>query len=82
MDEKKETLIRLVGEPTRGTCGGRTCGAAIDWYETLRGKRMPMDAGAVPRRSETDQATGRVIVFMAASDSHWNSCPDRPEFGR
>lgn len=76
-----ETLIRLLdGTGTAGACRG--CGAPIQWYETLRGKRMPMNAGAVARKSETDPATNRVIALFSADDSHWNACPDAPSFSR
>ena len=75
-----ETLIRLYEDSKQGgQCRG--CAADIEWYETLNGKRMPMNAGAVPRKSETDQSTWRVVAFFAASDSHWNTCPDAAKFG-
>lgn len=74
-----EILLRLYEDPKRGgTCTG--CGAAIEWYETLKGKMMPMNAGAVPRKSEKDPDTGRVIAFFAAEDSHWATCPQSRQF--
>lgn len=76
-----ETLIRLFEDPhNSGECRG--CQARIDWFETLSGKRMPMNAGAVPRKSENDPATNRVVAFFSAADSHWNTCPERQQFGR
>jgi hypothetical protein len=76
-----ETLIRLYenAKPQRAQC--RACAADIEWFETLRGRKMPMNAGAVPRKSTNDAATGRVIVFFAAEDAHWNTCPDASKFG-
>lgn len=76
-----DVLIRLFEDSKqRGVCRG--CQASIDWYETLGWKRMPMNANAVPRKSETDPATNTVIAFFAASDSHWNNCPDAAAFSR
>jgi len=69
-----------------GVCGardpGKGCGAALDWYGTLTGKHMPMNAGAVPLKSEREAGTMRVIVFFSAEDSHWNTCPERKQFSR
>lgn len=76
-----DVLIRLFeGSKSPGVCRG--CEAPIDWFDTLSGKHMPMNRGAVPRKSETDPATARVVAFYAAEDSHWNSCPAREQFKR
>lgn len=76
-----ETLVRMFEDPKEsGTC--RDCDAPIEFYETLKGKRMPMNAGAVPRRSEKDPATWRVIAFFSSADSHFATCPKRAEFSR
>jgi len=45
------------------------CRAPIDWYRTLNDTGMPMNRGAVPRKSENDPDTKRVIAFFAASDT-------------
>lgn len=63
-----------------GVCRG--CHAPMEWYDTLTGKKMPMNAGAVPLKSESDEGTGRVIAYFAAEDSHWNTCPERQQFRR
>lgn len=76
-----ETLIRLY-EGSRGRTQCRGCGADIEFYETLSKRSMPLNAGAVPRKSERDPGTGRVIAYFAAEDTHWNSCPDAERFGR
>ena len=75
-----ETLIRLLenARPQRAQC--RACAADIEWFETLNGKKMPMNAGAVPRKSQNHPETGRVIAFYSSADSHWNTCPDRQQF--
>ena len=76
-----EQLIRLYESSGRkATCRG--CGAPIVWFETLAAKHMPMNAGAVPRKSENDPSTRRVIAFYAAEDSHFATCPDRSKFSR
>jgi hypothetical protein len=73
-----ETLIRLLeGTKKPGRCRG--CEASIDWYDTLAGKHMPMNAGAVPRKSEQDDQW-RVVAYFASSDSHWATCPERQQF--
>lgn len=76
-----ETLVRLFEDSVRsGLCGG--CRAAIDWYETLNHRNMPMNAGAVPRKSEKDPDTWRVIAFFSSDDTHWATCPARAQFRR
>ena len=63
----------------------RSCGAPLTYYETLKGKAMPVNAGAVPVRTYDDTDTGaaprRVLVF-AADDSHFASCPDAKDWSR
>jgi hypothetical protein len=76
-----ETLIRLY-EDSRSPGRCRGCEAPIEWFDTLNGRKMPMAAGAVPRKSETEAATQRVIAFFAAADAHWASCPARENFRR
>lgn len=75
----KDTLIRLF-EDSKAPATCRGCGAAIDWYETLNGRRMPMNRDAVPRKSETESETWRVIAFFDAADSHWATCPAADDF--
>lgn len=76
----KDVLIRLFEDSqSPGTCRG--CGTAIDWFETYPKKaRMPMNRGAVPRKSEQDPETWRVVAFFSADDSHWSTCPDATKF--
>lgn len=77
----KDTLIRLFEDSKQsGTCRG--CQARIDWYETLTARKMPMNAGAVPRKSENDPATWRVIAFFSSADAHWATCPRASSFCR
>jgi hypothetical protein len=77
-----EILIRLFeNSKRRGVCRGRACARPVDWFETTRGKWMPMDPNAVPRKSDTDRASGRVIGFYSADDSHWRTCVDASQFG-
>jgi hypothetical protein len=78
---ERETLIRLYEDSKqRAQCRG--CDADIEFYETLRGSRMPMNAGAVPRKSETDPTTWRVIAYFSSADSHFASCPRSADFSR
>ena len=74
-----EILIRLLEDSrTSGVCRG--CHAPLDWYETLQGRKMPMNHGAVPRKSEKDPDTWRVIAYFSADDSHFTTCPDSASF--
>jgi hypothetical protein len=78
-----ETLIRLYEDTKKpGVCSATSCRAPIDWYRTLKDKGMPMNRGAVPRKSENDPDTKRVIAFFSAGDSHWATCPAATKFGR
>lgn len=74
-----EKTIRLYEDPsTVSPCAG--CSAHIRWYDTLSGRRMPMEVNAAPLRSE--RIDGRVVVHFSASDSHWANCPARQRFKR
>lgn len=60
-----------------------SCGAAIVWAVTERGRRMPLDAGPVAEpvgfilRREHEGATGlRAIPAQPVYRSHFASCPD------
>lgn len=79
MTEGKRVLIRVFeSDNGPGECDG--CGASMQWYHTLKGKKMPMNRDAVPVKSENDPMTGQVIVYFDAADSHWNTCPQRARF--
>lgn len=81
--QKKEVLIRLYEDSKEpGTCKSTKCGAEIDYYETLNGKRMPMDKGAVPRKSESEAGTNRVIAYFSNAESHFATCQAADEFRR
>jgi hypothetical protein len=75
-----DVQIRLFAD-SRALAKCRGCDAPIEFYETLSGRMMPMNAGAAPRTSETD-ASGRVIGHYAAEDTHWATCPERARFSR
>ena len=79
----KDVFIRLYEDSSRpGQCSARSCGAGIDWFETLNGKQMPMNRGAVPVKSENEPATMRVVAFFSSADSHFSTCPAAGKFGR
>lgn len=72
---KDEVLIRLV--PNSGQLGVcRGCGTSIVWMATLNGKRMPMNAYAMPRER------GDGADMYSAGDAHWASCPARSQFDK
>jgi hypothetical protein len=73
-----DIMIRLLVK-TRSTgnvCRG--CGAALDWYVTLRGRSMPMNAGAQPRSTYVED--NRTVGMFAAADAHWRTCPEATRF--
>lgn len=76
-----DVLLRLF-EDSRQPARCRGCESDIDWFETLASKRMPMNRGAVPRKSENHAETRRVVAFYAASDSHWATCAARSQFAK
>ena len=77
-DAMTKTVRLYEGSKASGICRG--CGAAMDWYDTLSGKKLPMNAGAVPLKSENERDTSRVVAWFDAADSHWNTCPTREQF--
>ncbi len=66
----------------RGTC--RSCGAAIEWAETIRGKRMPFDAPIVVVRSQGSPLEARVVEFVdtTVTPSHFATCPQAKDWRR
>jgi hypothetical protein len=79
MMRRDEVVIRLYPETRApGTCRG--CGAPIAWFDTVLGRKMPMNADAVAQRTEADPATAKTIGYFAAADAHWAVCPDRERF--
>jgi hypothetical protein len=71
----KDVLIRLVSESRQqSSCKG--CGRKILWFETLEGKRMPMNAHAMVRQ------LGIGFDMYSSDDSHWATCPKRERFDR
>lgn len=66
----------------KGTC--RSCGAPIEWAETVRGKRMPFDGEIVAVRTEGSPIRGRVVEYVdtAITASHFETCPDAQDWRR
>jgi len=58
-----------------GKCRGPNCGAALTWYETTTGKKMPFTGRPVALQI-TEDPSGRRIEVLDLEDSHWRSCPD------
>lgn len=81
MTAGKETLVR-VWDDTRGPGRCRSCDAKLTWFETVAGKKIPFDGDPVPRRSEHDPATRRLILYLGSDDVHWATCPDADRFRR
>lgn len=79
---ERETLIRVY-EGTRepGRCKG--CQAPIDWFVTVKNRKsMPVNRGAVPRKSEMDPETNTTVIFLSSADVHWATCSARDQFTR
>lgn len=54
-----------------GKC--RSCHAPLVWFETVAGKRMPINAGRTP--VSTTERGGRTVLEFTAADTHWSTCP-------
>jgi hypothetical protein len=80
-----------VGQP--GVC--RSCGARIQWVETVAGRRMPLDVGAASDGNVIFSSEGKALVLSqdAAAQarqtgatrffrSHFATCPDREKWRR
>jgi len=67
-----------------GTC--RSCGAAITWAETIRGKRMPFDGEIVAVRTQGSAliGDGRVIEYVdtTVTPCHFETLPDAKDWRR
>jgi hypothetical protein len=64
-----------------GRC--RSCGAAITWAETRRGKRMPFDGEIVPLRTQGSVLEGDRVIEVVDTDvtpSHFQTCPDAKQW--
>lgn len=64
-----------------GRCRAKECQAAIEWYETFTGRRMPVNAGVVYLTTGTD-VDGRPLATISSDDVHWATCPAAPNFQR
>lgn len=64
----------------KGQC--RSCGAPVEWAETVRGKRMPFDGETVALRTQGNPITGRVIEYVdtTVTPSHFQTCPDAADW--
>lgn len=67
----------------------RSCGAHIEWAETERGKRMPVEkaenGGNVILQEQLDGGTPTAVVVGAGKGthvSHFATCPDAPHWRR
>ena len=70
--------------PMRYTRPCSACGRPLDWYETPKGKLMPMNHGA-KRYEAADVLFGATPPTMAefdAVDAHWATCPAGKDFKR
>lgn len=71
----------LIVPPThRGTC--RSCGAEIEWAETVTGSRMPFNppVAFVPRLD--DLGDDVVEIDRATTVSHFATCPQAEQWRR
>lgn len=55
----------------------RSCGAPVEWAETISGKRIPFEGTITATRTQDDMVTGRVIAYVdtAVSPTHFERCP-------
>jgi hypothetical protein len=60
----------------------RSCGARIQWAETVNGKRIPFDGEIVVLRSQGSPLEGRTIEYVDAKQNHFVTCPHREQWKR
>jgi len=73
--EKKQDL-EAAGYVFDNDARCRGCGAAIDWWITPRGKKMPMTVKEV--KDERKGAFAPVEEFIRVP--HWTDCPNAGDF--
>jgi hypothetical protein len=68
---------------SRGPGHCRSCGAAIEWAETIAGKRIPFDVLVVVR-TQPALLSPRLIAFVntVTSPTHFERCPQAKEWRR
>lgn len=66
----------------KGRC--RSCGASIEWAETIRGKRIPFDGEIVAVRTQGSVLEGRVVevIETTVTKVHFETCPDAKKWRR
>jgi hypothetical protein len=75
LPEKREDLIAL-GYVFDNDAKCRGCGAAIEWWVTPKGKKMPMSVKE--KKDETKGFFAPVEEFIRIP--HWTDCPNADEF--
>lgn len=61
--------LEAAGYRYTGSSRCRSCRTEIDWYETPRGKKVPMSAV-----EGTENRENRVL------EAHWKNCPDADNY--
>ena len=71
-------------QDSRGKGRCRSCGAPVEWAETLKGKRMPFDGEIVAVRTQGSPIWERVIEYVdtTVTPSHFATCPDAKTWRR
>lgn len=71
-------------QDSRGKGRCRSCGAAIEWAETVGGKRMPFDDEIVVVRTQGSAIRDRVVEYVdtSVSPTHFQTCPDANDWRR
>jgi hypothetical protein len=71
------TIEVIRSTPTKwGYC--RACHARIEWVETVRGRRMPIDWPLIAL--DVREGDGRTLTRIDAAQSHFVTCPAAEEF--
>lgn len=77
-----DTTVRVWAATRRpGRCRG--CGARLDWYDTMRGARIPIAGGALPARLEQIPAAApgrRVVYLFDRGEVHIATCARAERF--
>ena len=78
-----ELLIDVIRStpPTLGRCRAAACKREIEWVQTVKGKRLPVDHPLRVVR-EFARLDGTLLTVIDTARVHWATCGDADQFRR
>jgi hypothetical protein len=78
-----ELLIDVIRStpPLLGRCRGEACRRRIEWVQTVKGKRLPVDHPLRVVR-EFARHDGTLLTVIDTARVHWATCADVDQFRR